>query len=235
MLNHIENYIDPISNKYSVPQPTALAYVPSIFVALYVDSTNLSETMDFLNIVFKITYLNINYHVYDASENEYLQKWIEANEYVYHANEKNYVWKDFIASDNDFYFLLEKRCIVTNKNILDELVSNTNDRIRIVSPMMKHYANSAFTNFWGDIGSNGFYKRSVNYFDIVEKNLTGLWNVPHVSGAILIRRDVILNYDLSEHNKYSKNNIDMALSLNMRKATLFMYVLNTNDYGYLTS
>jgi hypothetical protein len=43
-----------------------------------------------------------------------------------------------------------------------------------------------FSNFWGAIASNGFYARSDDYMDIVAGRRVATWNVPFISGNLLI-------------------------------------------------
>lgn len=66
-----------------------------------------------------------------------------------------------------------------------------------------------FTNFWGAVSSTGYYERSTDYLDIVEGELKGFWNVPFVSGAILISGEK-LQYFMEAYNYDRKLDADMS-------------------------
>ena len=48
-----------------------------------------------------------------------------------------------------------------------------------------------WSNFWGAVDPNGWYKTSFDYMDIVNNTKKGCWNVPHISGNILINKEYI--------------------------------------------
>lgn len=51
-----------------------------------------------------------------------------------------------------------------------------------------------FSNFWGALGENGFYARSEDYVEILEGKRIGIWDVPYVTGALLISRKKVIHY-----------------------------------------
>ena len=48
-----------------------------------------------------------------------------------------------------------------------------------------------WSNFWGDVSKDGFYKRAPDYFNLVKRERQGLWNVAFVNHLVAIRGDVI--------------------------------------------
>ena len=79
-----------------------------------------------------------------------------------------------------------------------------------------------------------FYKRSKNYFDIINNNERGCWNISYIWEALLIKADLFTKNMLIEN--YDKGQgVDMAFCYNMRKANRFMYVLNTENFGYYSA
>ena len=45
-----------------------------------------------------------------------------------------------------------------------------------------------WSNFWGDIGSDGYYLRSDDYVEVVQGTRKGVWNVPYISDAVLTHK-----------------------------------------------
>lgn len=238
-LNKLENYIDP----YGLTGPTNYSYTmepvkilnhePKIFFAIYIDSSAHDAYKTFFDSFINIQYTNKVMHIYDSSNSQDIQQLMQMFQIIYHGDTavNSYVYDDFRSSDCEYYFLLEQRCVITNTNFLHELVPLCNDYHRIISPLLYGVTNKAFTNYWGDIDGNGYYRRADDYFSIIEREKRGLWNAPYISGAILIHASIINNYDLSKKNSF--NDRDMSLCCNLRKETLFMYTCNLNSYGYL--
>lgn len=239
-LNHLENYIesDPKPN-YIVPirpQTNLLSdkkfVFPKVFVALYIDSSKNQEYELFMNSVADIDYKNKDVWVYDKNYNNQTKEFINLVGFKYQDNQQKYVFDDFKSTECDYYFLLEQKCIITNKNILHELVPHCAGYYRVIAPLLQNKDSRYFTNFWGDLDGNGYYARSSDYMSLVDGNTRGLWNVPYVSAAIVMDRSIIVDWDLSADNKFKVDN-DMHLCCNLRKYTLFMYMANFNHYGYL--
>ncbi|AKI79486.1 putative procollagen-lysine2C2-oxoglutarate dioxygenase [Acanthamoeba polyphaga mimivirus] len=231
LLNHMEGYFmtEPIDGSSNTINTFKLDNEPKVFFALYVDSNDLSALKQFLGKVASIQYGNKVIYLYDRSDNEQNRKLIQISYPNYHTGVTKYVFDDFKKSDAQFYFLLEQNCIITKKDILHELIMQVKDNHRVISPMIGYEQNSTRTNFWGDI-EDGYYKRSENYLDLAKHKVRGLWNVPYVYGVILMHESVVRNWDLSMV-KYNDRDMDLCFSL--RKHTIFMYMINNNNYGYM--
>lgn len=232
-LNTIENYIqtDMFSDHSFTLKKYDSTNSTKIFIALYIDSQNYSVFEECFSHLVDLEYTNKEVYVYDRSENEDTKYLVELAGYVYKPNIFNYLYDDFLNSDAEYYFLLEQQYVITNKNIIQNLLSYMSESKRIISPMGRKKNNNLYTNFWGEIDDNGYYKRSHDYFRIANYEIRGLWNVPYVTGAILMHRDIIKYNNLSKANKFE--DIDMQLCYNLRNYTLFMYVVNYNDYGFI--
>ena len=66
-----------------------------------------------------------------------------------------------------------------------------------------------FTNFWGAVSPSGYYERSTDYLAIVEGDTKGFWNVPFISGAILVSAEK-LQYFMESYNYDRKLDADMS-------------------------
>lgn len=251
-LNNLENYLDlnpklSPTNKFILPANEKPQ--PKIFFALYIDSS-LNNTQVFFKHVFNINWDNKIIYVYDKNHSQLISDIITNLGHSYVPNSSlslkgkvileseipsitNYYFDHFLSSDADYYFLLEHNCVITNENILTDLVPLCTEYHRVISPLLKKNDGSCYTNYWGALDSNGFYSRSNDYLKLINYDPTGLWNCPYVSGAILFHRDIIANWNIIAPNKFGPDDIDMQLCYNLRRYTLFMYMCNLNEYGYL--
>lgn len=48
-----------------------------------------------------------------------------------------------------------------------------------------------WSNFWRDIDNKGYYKRSADYLDIVQRERVGIWNSAYINSCYLIKSEVI--------------------------------------------
>lgn len=228
ILNSIENYLGinsfAIHEFHSKNLITKL--LPDVFFALYLNSkTNYS---DFIQSVLEIDCPSKVIHIYDFSYDEELGK-----KFDYTPNVTDYVFEDFRKSDCEYYLLLEQSCIITNKDILYLIHDFFDENHRIISPMMIDLNNEYFSNFWGDIDSNGYYRRSEDYLKLINYDLIGIWNVPYISRMIMIDKSIILNWKIEHFENWE--DIDMKLCSFFRTNALFMYVINLEKYGYINN
>ena len=63
----------------------------------------------------------------------------------------------------DYYLNIDTICMISEKDTIQALISY--DKC-IVAPLLRLGDNN-WSNFWGDINENGWYRKSFNYFDIV--------------------------------------------------------------------
>jgi len=127
---------------------------------------------------------------------------------------------------NEFIFYINSNIIPTNKDILLDLIYENKN---IISPMFVKN-NSIFSNFWGDIDNNNYYKRSEDYVDIVNYNKKGLWNVAYISACFLIKKE-FFKKDLFTINNDKGDGWDMTMCYNLRIMNIFMWLLNKKSYG----
>ena len=144
------------------------------------------------------------------------------------VNDKNDIVAKFLATDCDYYFFVNNKCVIENPETLTELLLLGKE---VVAPMVRR-GNDYWTNFWGDLDQNGFYSRSFDYFDLINNNRRGCWNVPYISDVFLVKRSVL---ELVPDVFIVENDmdIDMRFCHNLRKAGIFMYVSNISNYGFL--
>lgn len=139
------------------------------------------------------------------------------------------VVEDFLKTDAEYLFMIEKNYYISNPNTLKELLNIDKS---ITGPMILKKDNIYWSNFWGDLDNNGFYKRSFDYLNIINYERKAIWNVPYLTGIYLIKREIIEQ----NPNIYYENNdldIDMRFCKNIRDKNIFMYISNMDNYGYI--
>lgn len=134
-----------------------------------------------------------------------------------------------VQHDCKYYFALDGEAQIENINTLQLLIERNRS---VVAPMMIR-PGKMWSTFWGALNSEGFYKRSEDYADLVSGKKIGLWNVPHVSQAVLLQRYVVDK--VIEGYSNSQLDPDMALCKSIREKGFFMFVDNQDYYGHLVS
>ena len=131
----------------------------------------------------------------------------------------------------DYYWLVDTDFMVTNKKTLCELITRNKG---IIAPLLCK-PGLLWSNFWGAVDPAGWYQSSNDYVDIVEYRKKGCWNVPHISGNILINREYIEKVQGFFTNNSGNNNFStsMYFSHNCRSNNIFMYTTNMQNYGYI--
>lgn len=101
----------------------------------------------------------------------------------------------------------------------------------MLTPMLSK-AGKLWSNFWGAVGTDGYYKRSPDYIDIVKNRKKGVWNSPYVINLFMMRASVL---DKLPVNPYPTDGIDtdIIFSQALRKKGIFMYVTNLDHFGHL--
>ncbi len=100
----------------------------------------------------------------------------------------------------------------------------------IVAPMLVQDG-SMFSNFWGDLDTNGYYKRSFDYFDIVNQTVTGIWNVPYIHETFLVRKKLFTLLADAYTADPAGMDRDMRVCKRLRDSGAFMFVDNRAVYG----
>jgi len=132
----------------------------------------------------------------------------------------------------DYLFVVDSDIVLENKDTLQQLI---NQNRSIIAPMVTKKKIPFWSNFWGDVDDNFFYKRIsepyFNYFDIVNREKIGVWNVPVVHSCYLIDINGKHVDRLSYKGKYKEGYRDLAR--NCVDRFVFMNVLNDEYYGYI--
>ena len=87
----------------------------------------------------------------------------------------------------DYYFNVDSTVHLDNAEALKLLIEQNR---KVIAPMLLR-PGKAWSNFWGALGSDGFYARSSDYMEIVQYKRLGVWNVPFISSCYLIHGSLI--------------------------------------------
>ena len=223
MLNRIENYTGNNWNEfygYHINK-TAKLDLPKIYMSFY-----LGYNKNILNILNNIDYpkelLTIQTNQVSKTSNKIITTYATEEELY-----QNDIAK-FLASNCDYYFFVNNNCVLKNPNVIKELLDLGKP---VIAPMIRRGLET-WTNFWGDLDERGYYKRSFDYFDIINNKRKGCWNMPYVTGTYLIKREMIESVP-ELFNECTEMDIDMRMCYHFRENDIFMYVSNMSDYGYI--
>lgn len=223
-LNRISNYCVHgwnIVYGYKNVNPTNI--LPRIML-IYENTPSYNELT--INSILNIDYPKdniIHVHVNNNNHNNIDQFInIESNSNIFQTLE-NMVEK----YNCEYVFYINSNAVLENSNILRNLVYENKS---IIGPLLK-CKDSLFSNFWGDIDTDYFYKRSDDYIDLTNRQKQGCWNVPYIWHALLIHK-AHFKSDMFTTNTDKGDGIDMAFCYNIRKNNCFMWMLNNQHYGY---
>ncbi|ETE69598.1 Procollagen-lysine,2-oxoglutarate 5-dioxygenase 3 [Ophiophagus hannah] len=132
----------------------------------------------------------------------------------------------------DYYFSLDADVVVTNPEILQILMQENK---YVIAPMVSRYG-KLWSNFWGALSPDEYYARSEDYVELVQGKRIGVWNVPYISQAYLLKGE-ILRQELPQRNIFTLEDTDpdMAFCKSVREKGIFLHISNRDDFGRLIS
>lgn len=83
----------------------------------------------------------------------------------------------------EFYFSLDADAVLTNLQTLRILIEENR---KVIAPMLSRHG-KLWSNFWGALSPDEYYARSEDYVELVQRKRVGVWNVPYISQAYVIR------------------------------------------------
>jgi len=133
--------------------------------------------------------------------------------------------------DCDYTIMVSSNCIINNENTIQRLIESNK---KIIAPKLKAQGGNPYSNFWRDIDDYGWYLQAEDYLDIAFDKTAGVWNCPHISDFILIRKDFVKDCISKFTNGYTHERGDyMTFCKNLRNSGDFVYIDNQEYYGYL--
>lgn len=172
-----------------------------------------------------------NLHIKDIEQYNEI-KFIDINSQS-EDNSLIYNWgiNDCFEKKIDYYFLIDTELYISNEKILENLMACDKD---IIAPFIHKEGTTWDCNFWGDLDENGYYKRSSDFYDIVDGRLKGCFNVPFVRLCYLIKNNVTIMEKINGcYNTNQGIPVDMSFCKFCRYNNIKMYVENINSYGVI--
>ncbi|XP_062239522.1 multifunctional procollagen lysine hydroxylase and glycosyltransferase LH3 [Platichthys flesus] len=132
----------------------------------------------------------------------------------------------------DYYFSIDSDVALTNPDTLRILIEENKS---VIAPMLSKHG-KLWSNFWGALSPEGYYSRSEDYIEIVQAKRIGVWNVPYITQAYLIKGSV-LRSKLSQMSMYVGEGMDpdMVFCKSIRDQGIFMFVSNRDEFGRLVA
>uniref|UniRef100_A0A0N4UAS7 Fe2OG dioxygenase domain-containing protein n=1 Tax=Dracunculus medinensis TaxID=318479 RepID=A0A0N4UAS7_DRAME len=103
----------------------------------------------------------------------------------------------------------------------------------IIAPLVAQ-PNKLFTNFWGALSKTGYYARSADYLDIVNRKIVGFWNVPFISSIFLMAKNKLKAF-VNAYDYDSNIDADMSFCKYARDFGHFLYIDNQQYVGFLVN
>lgn len=233
--NNYCNYLSKSWNPtYGYMKPKINISDKSVFIFIYLQE-NIDIYEFFLNLE-NIIYGNKIFYISTKKCYDYDYKFITSEHILDFCEDKEHLIRDKSLKIcktlcYDYYLNINADCIITNGDIINKLISYDKN---IVAPLFRK--NEYWTNFWGEIDINGWYNKSFNYFDIVNNNHNGCWNVPYINNIYLIKSTIIDDIkDFYSLNYQENRGCDMSFCENCRNNDIFMYVCNQEELGHLNN
>jgi procollagen-lysine,2-oxoglutarate 5-dioxygenase, invertebrate len=127
----------------------------------------------------------------------------------------------------EYYFSIDSTVHLDNDNTLKLLIEQNRP---ILAPIMVR-PGSSWSNVWGAVSMNGFYERSFDYLDMINRDRLNVWNLPFISEVMLINGQLLNKIKI----EYEDTILDptMKFAKDMREKYVFMYGTNMESFGHL--
>lgn len=142
------------------------------------------------------------------------------------ANIRNESLQKTLENGCDFYFVAD--CdIFLAPSTLKTLVKHDKP---IIAPMLRTVNNleDPYSNYFGDIDANGYYKNHPIYMPILQRQIIGTFLVPLVHVAYMIKSEYIKDLSYIDGTREWEF---IIFSRNARKKGISQYICNEEDFG----
>ena len=242
-LNHLGNYINlRWRSSYGYKDNHSIKNIGSgisIYVIIFITDIKNIHNIDNL---FNITYSKgpITYNIINTTT-ENITKYINILKKNYNVDiivndispkkEIELLKLIFNKNDSDYFYIGNCNHKIINYDLFNILLKSN---LEIVGGLVCGINNTALSNYWGELDNNGYYKRSSDYIDIVQKTRTGYWNIPYISGNYIISKNKIEKFLKNTLNSKQMNeDYEMYIARKLRENYHFMYICNSYDFGFI--
>ncbi|KAM7369852.1 hypothetical protein PAMP_011142 [Pampus punctatissimus] len=240
-LNYLANYVPNAWNyehgcshcNDDVVDLSQLQAYPNVLVGVFIEQPT-PFLPEFFQRLLTLDYpkdkLKVFVHNNEVYHEKHIQKFWEENRNVFNSfkvvgpeenlsqGEARNMGMDLCRRDAtcDYYFSIDSDVMLTNRQTLKLLIEQNR---KIIGPLVTRHG-KLWSNFWGALSLDGYYARSEDYIDIVQRKRMGVWNIPYMAHVYLVKGTVLRN-ELKERNYFvlEKLDPDMALCRNAREMT----------------
>lgn len=208
--------------------------LPTILLSIFIEKPT-PFVEEFLEKAYQINYPKEKMHVFVHSNVEHHKpavqafikdhsteyksvKIINAEDSFNEASARSLAFDVAKSRGVDYLFSLDSESHIDNPDTLRKLLEANRT---VIAPMLKRQG-SLWTNFWGALSNSGFYARSNDYQDIVDRKVLGVWNVPYITGAYLVKSFAFpkITFELEDADS------DMAFCQSLRAAvSAILYII----------
>ncbi|TGZ56002.1 hypothetical protein CRM22_010250 [Opisthorchis felineus] len=155
-------------------------------------------------------------------------KWFYPDELVDEGSARDHAYAHCLAVEIcQFMFSVDAVVQLTNPHAIEHLIQMNRS---MIAPMLSRRG-KLWSNFWGALSRDGYYERSDDYVEIVERKRVGIWNVPFIRDAYLLSRRVVRAF--AKHKLSGIDGLEMRIPSIARQENIFMTLDNMEPYGYL--
>uniref|UniRef100_A0A5K3EYM9 Fe2OG dioxygenase domain-containing protein n=3 Tax=Mesocestoides corti TaxID=53468 RepID=A0A5K3EYM9_MESCO len=141
---------------------------------------------------------------------------------------RNRAWSFCLGhEDCAFVLTIDSMARLTNPGTLNHLVRMNRN---VIAPLLTRVG-KLWSNFWGALNRDGYYARSSDYVDIVNRKQKGIWNVPFVSNCYMFSRWTARQ--LVDRLPQDDSFADKTLSALIREKNIFLFIDNQEYFGHL--
>ncbi|KAL3994436.1 2OG-Fe(II) oxygenase family protein [Acanthocheilonema viteae] len=251
-LNHLNNYNDPLRmttrKTQSITMDLEKIGLPKIFLSIII-SKPVPFIREFFENIEKLTYANDKIDLYVYCNQLFMEKevshfvengkgryrWLFYDDSTTEMGEREaraFSLKQSLELGSDYLIMIDGDVHLNKSEALLLMVHTMKEKnLEILAPLIRE-PQKLFTNFWGAISSNGYYARSDNYLNIIDRKEVGIWNVPFIGSILVIAKGKLA--PLSNAYYYDeKLDPDMSFCSFARDEGHFLYLDNSHYYGFL--
>lgn len=238
-LNYLANYVPNVWNYEhgcshcddDTVDLSELKDLPNVLVGVYIEQPT-PFLPEFFQRLLTLDYpkdkLGLFIHNNEVYHEKHIQKFWEDNRNVFSSfkvvgpeenlsqGEARNMGMDLCRQDStcDYYFSIDSDVMLTSRQTLKLLIEQNR---KIIGPLVTRHG-KLWSNFWGALSLDGYYARSEDYVDIVQRKRVGVWNIPFMAHVYLVKGTALRN-ELKERNHFvlEKLDPDMAFCRNARE------------------
>ena len=143
-----------------------------------------------------------------------------------------------IADKVDFILIMDADVILTNDKLLNKMLmekKTKNENMAVFAPMLDSLG--TYSNFWAGMSDKGYYVRTTDYMDMIERQKVGSFAVPMIHSCLVIdlRNESTHSLKFSPDAGTTGTPFDDIISFAFcaRTKSIQLFVNNEHVWGYI--